>query len=421
MSGGANTTTQIGASRTAASLRREERRGFAIFGMSPLSHLVILGLAALIWWIARGMVNQTLTVDNAAGVTFTMSESLRSEWVIVPPRNPPTVSIDLSGPNAEVSRFASTLTANRGVFRYTYNIKPQDVAQLEVDRSLQATLEVELSEFKEEGESLRPAEVRILPPAPGRKQSVRLEKIVRSDALILVNERITGEVSGHSVTAKVQDGFELEVSGPASRVRELSNEDGRPLLRIVSVNVGQLVATKAQVERKEREIILREGFTENIDLVAVDGVVIRRKGTDAPVSQVPLRFTFETPRDWAQPPGITMAPSVRLASWMVEKGVRVEGLPAGVTVVMQVLRPLVPEFNDKNVSVVLDLSRVQFSELKNVEAPEGGGPGVRRARLSGLDYSLDVAFEKGTYRFARSDVSERRYLPAEEIRLVWEE
>lgn len=116
-----------------------------------------------------------------------------------------------------------------------------------------------------------------------------------------------------------------------------------------------------------------------------------------------------------------MAPSVRLASWMVEKGVRVEGLPAGVTVVMQVLRPLVPEFNDKNVSVVLDLSRVQFSELKNVEAPEGGGPGVRRARLSGLDYSLDVAFEKGTYRFARSDVSERRYLPAEEIRLVWEE
>ncbi len=43
------------------------------------------------------------------------------------------------------------------------------------------------------------------------------------------------------------------------------------------------------------------------------------------------------------------------------------------------------------------------------------------ARLSGLDYSLDVAFEKGTYRFARSDVSERRYLPAEEIRLVWEE
>jgi hypothetical protein len=419
MSGAA--TTQITGARTAASLRREERRGFSILGMSPATHIVLIGLACLIWWIARGMVNQTVTVENAAEVQFTLDDRLKSQWSIVTPKTVPTVSVDLSGPSAEVAAYASNLQANRGVFRYVYTIKPSDVERLAADTNEQAVIERELSDFREEGDSLKQAEVRILPPAAGRMQSVKLERVITRDAQIVIKDRISGEIPGYTMRVSVQDGFLLEVNGPAGRVREISGEDGRPALRIVVVDVAQLVANKAKVDAKDREQVLRDGFTENLDLVTLEGVSIQRKGTDTVVSQVPIRFSFEAQRDFTDTPAKDFPVSVIMAPWMLEKGVRFEGVARTVNVLMLVLRKQLQDFNDSNVSVVLDLSKLQFTDLKNIEQPEGGGPGPRRARLTGLYYSLVINIDKLTYKFKRDDVTARQYVPAEEIRLVWTE
>lgn len=422
MSGAANTTTQITGTRNAASFRREDRRGFTILGMSPISHLVLLALACLIWWIARGMVNQTLTVENAAEVHFELDPRLRAEWAIVRQPTVATTSLDLSGPSAEVASFASSLQANRGVFRYVYTIKPSDVERLQTDSSDQTMFERELSEFRAEGDTLKQAEVRILEPAAGRIQTVRLERIVIRDVFIVTRDRVVGDIPGYKTSYTVQEGFVLEVAGPASRVRETSGEDGRPTLRVSIVDVNQLVTNKAKVDAKERDAVLRDGFTENVDLVMVEGVNVRRKGTDTAVTQVPVKFTFEALKDYVETPAKDFPVSVIMAPWMLEKGVRFEGVAKQVNVLMLVLRNQVIEFNEGNVSVVLDLSKLQLSELKNIEQPEGGGPGTRRARLTGLYYSLVINTSRITEpRFKREDVSPRQFVPAEEIRLVWTE
>lgn len=415
------TTTQVTGARTAASIRREDRRSFAILGMSPATHIVLIGLACLIWWIARGMVNQTVTVENAAEVHFALDERLRSQWAIVPPKPTPTVSVDLSGPSAEVAAYAGSLQSNRGVFRYVYTIKPSDVERLAVDAYDQAVIERELSEFHEEGDTLKQAEVRILAPAAGRMQSVKLERIITREAQIVIKDRISGEIPGYTVTATVQDGFVLEVNGPSSRVREISGEDARPALRVVIVDIAQLVANKSKVDAKEREQVLRDGFTENLDLATVDSVSIRRKGADTVVSQVPVRFSFEAQIDYTATPGKDFPVSVIMAPWMLEKGVRIEGVAKKVNVLMLVLRKQLPDFNEDNVAVRLDLSRLQFTDLKNIEAPEGGGPGPRRARLTGLNYSLAINKDKLTYKFLNDRITANEYVPAEEIRLVWSE
>lgn len=424
MSGTTNTTTQIAGARTAASLRREDKRGFAILGLSPASHVVLLMLACLIWWIARGMVNQTLTVENAAEVHFELDPALKDTWAIVRTPNVATTSVDLSGPSAEVAASASSLQANRGVFRYVYTIKPADVERLQVDTNLQTTFERELAQFRVEGQAIKKPEVRILDPGAGRVQSIRIEKMVVRDALALWRDRITGEIPGFKMSIAVQEDFQLEVFGPASRVREISGDDGRPTLRITTVDIVQLVSNRSKLDGKERDVVLREGFTEMLDLapVPVDGVTVRRKGTKTPVTQVPFKFTFEALKDYVETPARDFPVSVIMAPWMIEKGVRYEGVAKQVNVLMLVLRSQVSEFNDSNVSVVLDLSRLQLSELKNIEEPEGGGPGPRRARLTGLYYSLVINTSKITEpRFRRDDVSPRQYVPAEEIRLVWTE
>ncbi len=422
MSGAANTTTQIAGSRTAASIRREDHRAFTILGLSPLSHIVIIGLAGLIWWIARGMVAQTVTLENSAVVKFTLAESLRQSWAIVEPQSPATVSIDVSGPSAEVSKFAGLLAANRDAFGYVYVIKPSDIESFRPEGSSFYTFEQDLAEFRETGvESIKPAEVKILAPAPGRMQTIRIEPIVSRTALIEVRNQVMGDVPGFTVNVTVQAGFELEVSGPAGRVREISNAEGLPELRIVKVDVAQLLKTKAQGDGKNREQILQDGFTELLDLVSADGVSVRRKGADAVVSQVPVRFTFDAQLDYAEAPERDIPVSVRMPAWMIERGVRVEGVPRTKKVVMQVLRRQLPDFNEANVSVVLDLSKIKFADLKNIEAPEGDGPGQRKARLNGLYFALDINTEKLTYRFLRADMTASQYVPAEEIRLVWVE
>lgn len=420
MSGAANTTTQIAGTRTAASLRREERRGFSILGMSPATHVVLLALACLIWWIARGMVNQTLTVENAAEVHFELDPRVRATWAIVKSPQAVTTSVDLAGPSAEVAAFASSLQANKGVFRYVYVIKPSDIEKFAATQDEQVTLDRELSEFRAEGETLKQAEVRVLEPAAGRVQTVRLERIVVRDAPVLIKDRIIGEIAGFNSNAALQEGFQLEVVGPASRVRETSGEDGRPLLRIVVVELNTLVANRTKTEGKTREQVLQEGFSENLDLLPVEGVSVRRKGTDAPVTQVPVRFTFEALSDYTATPGRDFPVSVVLAQWMIEKGVRVEGVLKQVNVLMLLPRKQLREFNETNVSVVLDLSRIP-QDLKNVEVPEGGGPGPRKARLSGQYYSLIVNTERLSPRFLNDKVTVQEYLPAEEIRLVWTE
>lgn len=420
MSGAANTTTQIAGTRTAASLRREERRGFSVLGMSPITHVVLLALACLIWWIARGMVNQTLTVENAAEVHFELDPRLDTGWAIVRQPAVATTSLDLSGPSAEVAAFASSLQANKGVFRYVYTIKPSDVERLQTDGLDQTLFERELAEFRPEGETLKQAEVRILEPAAGRVQTVRLERKVRRDVYIVTRDRVLGEIPGYKTSWAVQEGFAVEITGPSSRVRETSGEDGSPSLRLSIVDVNALVSNKSKVDAKDRESVLRDGFTENLDLVLVEGVTILRKGTDTRVTQVPVRFTFEALKDYVETPAKDFPVSVIMAPWMLEKGVRFEGVAKQVNVLMLVLRNQIIEFNESNVSVVLDLSKLELSELKGIEQPEGGGPGTRRARLTGLYYSLVINTSRLTEpRFKRDDVSPRQFVPAEEIRLVW--
>jgi len=420
MSGAANTTTQIAGTRTAASLRREERRGFSVLGMSPITHVVLLAQACLIWWIARGMVNQTLTVENAAEVHFELDPRLDTGWAIVRQPAVATTSLDLSGPSAEVAAFASSLQANKGVFRYVYTIKPSDVERLQTDGLDQTLFERELAEFRPEGETLKQAEVRILEPAAGRVQTVRLERKVRRDVYIVMRDRVLGEIPGYKTSWAVQEGFAVEITGPSSRVRETSGEDGSPSLRLSIVDVNALVSNKSKVDAKDRESVLRDGFTENLDLVLVEGVTILRKGTDTRVTQVPVRFTFEALKDYVETPAKDFPVSVIMAPWMLEKGVRFEGVAKQVNVLMLVLRNQIIEFNESNVSVVLDLSKLELSELKGIEQPEGGGPGTRRARLTGLYYSLVINTSRLTEpRFKRDDVSPRQFVPAEEIRLVW--
>src|SRR5690606_29859044 len=120
--------------------RRVEKR-WLNFGWSV--HVVIAGLAVLLWGIARDMVVDTRTLQDTGRVRFELADDIEGQWRIFS-QETTSVHLEVSGPIAEINKFAGALDQNPGRFAYRYEIAATDIANLPVNSRQQVTLTVDI-------------------------------------------------------------------------------------------------------------------------------------------------------------------------------------------------------------------------------------------------------------------------------------
>ena len=178
-----------GASRRAES-RRNDRRWA---GSGWFVHIVILGLAVLLWWIARDMVSVTQQLKDAGRVRFELSEELQSDWRVMGQGVQP-VSLEVSGPTKEINDFAAELDQNASRFTYRYEITPADIANVQVNRKQQLTMTVDIRKFEATSEAVAPAELTVRPLGGERVFQVTLERYVERQAYVDLGATHNGQI-----------------------------------------------------------------------------------------------------------------------------------------------------------------------------------------------------------------------------------
>ncbi len=231
---------------------------------------------------------------------------------------------------------------------------------------------------------------------------------------------VNGKVEGYSFTARVQQDFEIDAFGPAGLIDAMTSSGNRAQLQIASIDVNQILRNKSLVEGKSVETLLRQGYlVSNLQLVPVEGLQIRRHGQNLPVAEAPVEFTFTELQDYALVSG-EFAVNVILPNWLVQKGARLPSMAKTLPVELRVLSSQREFFREPYVRVVVDLSQIKEGD-HNPDAPEGGGPGTRRLRLSNLYYSIQYSRDKLTIKpFANPKITPDNYLPVE-VEIVWVE
>jgi hypothetical protein len=399
--------------------RRSEAQGSRLrVPMAWTVHVFLIGLAVVIWWIARDMVSVTRSLQDSARVRVELSPELEGQWRILSSSTLP-VTLEVSGPTKEINDFASELETNPGRFDFLYQITPSEVANLRANQRQQAVLRLDFSKLADSAESPAPAELTVRPLAGDRIYQVTLERYVARPAWVDLDSGITGRISGYSYERRIQGDLEIEVFGPASQVEAITGDDGRARLQVAEARVEQLVANKASVERREERSILDEGkLITTLPLVPVEGVQARRPDSGVPVQQVPVEITFMVLQNYVDVRG-DFPVSVTLPGWLVQRGAVVRGLPSELTVELEVLNNQRGNFNRQNVEVVLDLSHLTPDDV-SVETPESV-PGLHRAKASLQHYRLRINRDRLTYRFKNPDVTTDRYYPITEVTIEWTE
>ncbi|MCC6464719.1 MAG: hypothetical protein IT463_05205 [Planctomycetes bacterium] len=413
---GSGSTTLSGVKPQNTSVRREGRGPAAFLGGSVPLHVVILALALLIWWIARNMVQVTRPLKDAATVRFQIEDGLQGQWRILPPESMP-VGIDVSGPTREINEFAAELSSNRNRFGYRYVITAADLENARVNERHQVQLTIDMKRLEVDAEGGLPAELTVQPLGE-RLFQVTLERFVSRMATVDLTG-IGGRLPGYEYSARTEAGFELEVFGPAGQLDAVTGPGGRAVLRVANVDVAQLLETKAKVEGKEVESILKQGLAVvNLQLVPVEGLQPRLRASGKIVAEAPVEISFTELQSYV-PVSAEFPVGVVLPNWLLQKGARVQGLARTVPVEMKVLASQREAFVTANLRVQIDLSAVRESDVQ-IEGPADGGPGPRRLKLSNLYYSLEINANKLTHRFDNPNVTAERYLPVE-VEIVWTE
>ncbi len=415
---GGGSSTTLKTSRATMVSRREEPPKESIARTWPV-HIVLLLVACVVWWIASDMVNVERRLKDACTVQFDLDKSLEGQWRIVSDSRV-KIGLDVEGPTKEINDFAGGLESQRIPFRYLYVVSADDVKNLEPDvATSRATLVVKMDDLKRDNESSVPTELKVAPVGRESGFQIVLERFITRPASVDLKAGITGNIAGWRYTAKVQDGFALNVRGPASEVERLRKLDGHVHVQINPTDVSMILQTKARVEERTIEEILNTGVTlANIQLSPVEDVEFMKPDGNTMVAQVPVEFHFEQLQDYTTVSG-EFPVSVILPNWLLQKGAKVVGLARTLPIELEILRSQQPAFNDRNINIRIDLSGVRRADL-TINEPEDAGPGPRSTRITNVYYSLHMNRDKLTWRFKNPSVTAEQYLPVE-VEVVWTE
>ena len=420
-----------GASRRGETRRAERRR----IGLGWGVHIVILGLAVLLWWIARDMVSVTQQLQDAGRVRFEISEELKGEWRVLSQSTLP-ISLEVSGPTKEINDFAAELDQSPGRFAYRYLINTSDIENLDVNSRQQITLTADIRKFEVTGEASVPPELTVRPMGSERVFQVTLERFVTRPAYIDLGSSGKGRIQvkasdstqpprPYSYVAIPKPAHPIEVRGPASLVEAITDPDRRARLQ-VSIDAMQALENFARNNQQTVEQVLQQGsLVSNMQLLPIEGVEVRERYKDEQgaeqtraVSLVNVRINYTPLQDYVQ---VTrdFPVEIVLPNWLAQKSARVENLPTLVKVDMKVLSSQQTSFNENNVHVRLDLGSLSRNELTDVESIEGTA--LKRGKVLNWYYSLQINTDRLTYEFVSDRVTAENYLPIGEITIVWSE
>lgn len=405
--------------------RRQERRwngtGWAV-------HIVIIGLAVLLWWIARDMVSVTQQLKDAGRVRFELAEELKSGWRVMQQGAQP-VSLEVSGPTKEINNFAAELDQNAGRFTYRYEITAADVAALTPDSRQQIVLTVDIRRFEATSEAVVPAELTVRPLGGERVFQITLERYIERKAYVDLGPTARGQIQvdlprddrketrAYSYTAEVTED-DLEVHGPASFVVANSDANSGKARLKVTIDAKQVLENYAKSKSKEIEEVLDQGTVVSIvQLLPIEGVEVRDKEKGVGVAEVPVKVTYTRLQDYVQV-SRDFAVELVLPNWLAQKGARVDNLPSSIPVDMRVLASQRDAFmTGQYVHVRLDLSGLSRNEIE-IESVEGSN--LKRYKVVNGYYSLDIDTARLTYEFNNSSVTAELYQPiGGEMTIVW--
>ncbi|MCA8912322.1 MAG: hypothetical protein KDB82_11505 [Planctomycetes bacterium] len=419
-----------GASRRAET-RRNDRRWS---GTGWFVHIVILGLAVLLWWIARDMVSVTQQLKDAGRVRFELSDELKNDWRVMGQGLQP-VSLEVSGPTKEINDFAAELDQNANRFTYRYEITAADIANVQVNRKQQLTLTVDIRKFEATSEAVAPAELTVRPLGGERVFQITLERYVERKAYVDLANTSKGQIQvvlkegspprTYTYSAEAQPTNDLEVRGPASLVDAITDPNSLAKLRI-AVDAEQALANFVSLNQQTTEQVLQQGsIVSNMQLLPIEGVEVREIYKDdqgveqrRAVSLVNVRISFTPLQDYVQV-SRDFPVEIVYPNWLAQKGARVDNLPSSIPVDMKVLSSQRANFNEQNVHVRLDLSGLNRNEV-SIESVEGSN--LKRIKVLNGYYSLDIDTTKLTYEFNNTSVTAELYQPiGGEITIVWTE
>jgi hypothetical protein len=432
MSGGANTS--VSGMRSPGGSRRGSdtaRLNKGISGGSITVHIIILGLAVLLWWIARDMVSVNQQLDNAGRVRFELSEELRGQWKVFSQAVVP-VSLDVSGPTKEINDFAAELDQIPGRFAYRYEITPEDIANLPINSRQQVTLTLDIRRLEATSEAVVPPELRVRPVGAGEKGgvfNVTLERYIERAAYVDLGPTAKGKIQvelnrgdgrketrTYTYTADAKLDKEIRMWGPASQVEASSDGNGQGRLK-VSIDAKEALENFAKSKDLAMEQVLDQGsLVSNVQLPPIEGVVVRdAQGLE--VAFVNVRIAYTRLQDYV-PVSSDLPVEPIFPNWLAKQQAYVEDLPATIRVDIRVLNSQTAAFfSGDNVRVRVDLSRLDRNDL-NVESVEGSN--LKRAKVLNWFYSLDINTERLSYEFANDIVTAERYQPGEFV-IVWTE
>lgn len=413
-----NTTTTVsGTRRNTQSLRIEKPP--RIGAMLP-THVIILVLACVLWWIAKDMVATTRTLAGVSRVEFKLADELKSRWRLMEPLEVP-LTLDVSGPTREINAFETEMKTNAGRYAYQFVVTQEELDNLTPDAQRQVTLLVDASKFQLSPGVTVPAELTIRLMAGDQRIRVVLEEYIEAPADIDLY-RISGRIAeGYNYRKSVPSESQFVLFGPASEVNRLTDPvRGRALVAVAEVDINELLRTRAETEGlKVIDVLKRGSMVSQVPLSPRPGVEIRAVG-GGPATDVRVQFTFERQTVVDVQRTLDIA-SIERARWMDDKKAEITGYQQTVPVTLQVSDETKDGFPDA-VRPVIDLSHIKHDDVRIEKV--GDGP-RRRLRIAGDSQyvSLKIDAEKLTVYFdPAKQVTAARYSPISgEIVIAWDE
>lgn len=397
-----------GVRHNTASMRQQESRPL---GALLPTHLVILVLACVLWWIARDMVSVNRTLRDGAVVRFELEQELAGQWRIMPSEEEQRITLDVSGPTREINVFASELEANARRFGFQYRITALDVQRAMITPGGEAVIEPDASRLVKADDAWAPAELTVRARGADKPMSVRLERFVVRPAVVDLDSGVRGVIPGHTYQKIVQPDFAIEVFGPASLVNRIMEGD-RAILDVGQVDVRSILENHAELAGTTPAAVLAQGrFVSIVPLVPATGVEIRRVG-GARIAEVPVEFTIAVETNYERVTA-ELDVSAMLPAWTRgRRNVQLVGLPNTYPVELRVLRAQATQENmRKFVRLYVDLTAVAAP----ADATE------RRVRVTGVYYSLmvDPQFTIGPFDSQR--VTLQNYAEIQGLEVTWDE
>lgn len=406
MSGSA---TVSGVRRSTGSIRIDAPgRGFASY---VPTHVVILALACVLWWIARDMVSVNRTLNDAATVVFELDPALTGSYRLVSKDQIP-ISLEVSGPTREINNLVGDLQSKSFLYRYT--ITKAEIEQGVRGQRNQVSFQTDAAKLQRGGEGSAPVELTIRPVSGDRGYQIVVEAFDRREATVDLAD-ITGEVQGFKVTRSLQPGLAIEVYGPTSQVDNVADETGRPVVHVVQADVNEILRNRAAVDGLPVAELLAQGtLVVPLQLVPIDFLKYRRKdasGQSIEVTSVTVELKFQREVDDVKKEG-EFPVNVIMPDWMWQKGVTLENVHKTRPVDVRILKSQEEHFPDA-ISVVLDLRSLRPDDAR-VKVTQNGGRREYLLHVTNLYYALDYDRERlSTLVFDNPKLKPREYLTAE--------